>query len=91
VQKAWAARQARKRAGAQHASSVITRAFRAVRNGERHVRFVDLRLFKSAACIQKNFRLSVMRISNPTEVQSALQKFMIMRMWASSSNPFAGL
>ena len=56
VQKAWAARQARKRAGAQHASSVITRAFRAVRNGERHVRFVELRLYKSAACIQKNIR-----------------------------------
>jgi hypothetical protein len=56
VQKAWAARQARKRAGAQHASSVITRAFRAVRNGERHVRFVELRLYKSAACIQKNIK-----------------------------------
>lgn len=82
VQKAWAARQARKRAGAQHASSVITRAFRAARNGERHVRYVVRRRYKSAACIQKNFRLSVMWISNPTDVQVELQKLINARMWA---------
>jgi hypothetical protein len=82
VQKAWAARRARRRAGAQHASCVITRAFRAARNGERHVRYVVRRRYKSAACIQKNFRLSVMWISNPTDVQVELQKLINARMWA---------